>query len=262
MELADGKKYKIFRNGNPNLYIIKKRGQINICIKDFDYEKNDYVFGKWLRESYLDVELVKRYEEDDIAYCYLLFKKPEGQGELIEIVENKVILKDFMYDDCKVYDVEYRVDDAIIRICNNDSKTISFFSIKNGYVYGPTKYNKIKLYEEGALIDENLYVTEFGHLLYENFSSFVYKDDVEVGDVYFIGSSQKYILLHAKLGVCFLEPDEKESDIQKTELEFSRIERDENDKRRKRYDYYVFKYNTVTGFSSYNFVESTFYRKS
>ena len=93
--------------------------------------------------------------------CYILIQYQNDQACIKEIISKKIIVRSFDINSYKLYrNYFYNSDDRIIRFL--EEKTISLLSLKNGYIFGPYRYNSIEEYELGAIVDGKYAIEYYG----------------------------------------------------------------------------------------------------
>lgn len=203
-----------------------------------------------LEDIEFECRLIFRNEEHGSTdnFCYMLLKEDDGKAYVMEIFSKNILLKDIDYksvksikkrtifcDDWWLMEDEKRKDAALV-IWNKKEKQYSVFSIKEGYIYGPTHYNEIEELSCGVIIDEHIAVDNDGY-------TFDFADYEEDGGIYYNKEKNDYkILLDTDDSIFFtMEEDERDEDIVKLEYE------DPNGT-------IIYKYNKETGEQKKEFV--------
>ena len=198
----------------------------NIILDNIDYE----------------CKLILRSKDDSSAnrFCYMVFKDSRGKGYIMEIFSKNIILRDVNYNDIRsikkrvvsfdeyLYNDE-KSEDAVLTIWDKNKKQYSLYSIRKGYIFGPTNYNEIEEYLCGVIIDEHIAVENDGYIF--DFSN--YEEDC---GIYYNKEKDDYkILLDSEDGIFFtMEEDEWNQDIVKYRYE-------------NEYGTVIYKFNKETG---------------
>lgn len=146
-------------------------GQIKLYLGDKDGDDE-----LPLQESYYDIKLLMTQGRNRIANCheyvsyrkeknacYVLLKKGNGKGVLMELFEEKIILDDINWKNFKAKIVtEDGKNDLVIRLWDKRKHDYSIYSLLEGFIFGPYRYSTITEYCSCVIMDKNMYVDDYG----------------------------------------------------------------------------------------------------
>ena len=160
----------LFENKKNRVYILKKNGLFYVY-------KSDMIDGdirgrQWLSDSYLHVFSLWINNDNENPACYCLLENYLGDGFIMELISRKIVLENFNYFDCRSRSVifnnkkglEMKTIDTMVGFIDKRNKKFSLFSISNGFVYGPYKYNEIDEYKSGVVLDGKIMVMNSGFI--------------------------------------------------------------------------------------------------
>lgn len=170
--------------------VIVKSGYIRIVGSLLIDEENRY--RPWIKGRYKDFRYLSHKDELGIHCYYVLLKKTNGKGVLIELVNRETIMDDVDYDtfhQClpKVMDYCKHIVVPIISIWNKKEKTYALYTPSKGMIYGPYHYQEIEEYKYGVILDKRYAVCN--HAYYCDLSKFL-----NLGGVYYQKENNSYII--------------------------------------------------------------------
>lgn len=212
MHMIPGKKYVFFYDDKIKVYAIKKNGYIKILYHAYDQESSRD--QNWIDGLYKSIRFLCSYKNTGKVYwCYVILKNVKGGGQIIELV-NKIVIKDkFPYRIYAGYTCRENVipeddpGDCIIRFHDKSRRIYSLCNLNNNYIFTPYKYNSIKIYTNGVIIDNHVVVENDGNIYdvsnYNDLGESIYHDK----------KSNKYYIFLDFDGSLFyeLEPDANEN---------------------------------------------------
>ena len=191
-DIIENKKYQLYRfSKEREISIVKKEG-LYYFYEDTCLFGSDFV-EVWLSELFEDYNVILHKDGYD-GYCYVLLKKTNGRGVLIEIKTREIILEADDYEDIKGYSnrtiltktlpddlinpdnplesafkiakfrEEYSKEDALLVILEKRKSTCCVYSISEGYVFGPYNYKTIEEYKNGVILDCKFAIDKRGHV--------------------------------------------------------------------------------------------------
>lgn len=172
MKYKQNARYLTFVNKNDFRYFFIKEGS---RIK-FYVGRGGFVEEIPLQEAYYDVKLLMTSGNKDInsrvyyssrrcenEACYLLLKKGNGKGVIMELLEGKILLEGINWGNFKAGSrIVDQKDDVVIRVWDKQKCEFSLYSLLEGFIFGPYRYSTIIEYGCCVVMDENLYVDDDG----------------------------------------------------------------------------------------------------
>ena len=208
--------------------VIVKSGYIRIVGSLLIDEENRY--RPWIKGRYKDFRYLSHKDELGIHCYYVLLKKINGKGVLIELVKRETIMDDVDYDtfhQClpKVMDYCKHIVVPIISFWNKEEKTYALYTPSKGMVFGPYHYLVIEEYKYGVILDGNIALCNSG-----------YKADLStctnLGNVIYRQEDDEYLLFVDEDGALYRHMNKDEKDESMLYLKTKK---------------YFYKYNKVTG---------------
>lgn len=170
--------------------VIFKSGYIRIvCSLIIDEEKR---YRPWIKGRFKNFRFLSHKDELGIHCYYVLLKKINGKGILIELVKKEIVMDDVDYDtfhQClpKVMDYCKHIVVPVISFWNKKEKTYALYTPSKGMLYGPHHYQEIEEYKYGVILDKRYAVCN--HAYYCDLSKFL-----KLGGVYYQKESDSYII--------------------------------------------------------------------
>lgn len=184
--LFENKKIRVYSLGKKGLFYIYKSDMIDGDIKG----------RQWLSDTYLHVLPLWINNDNENPACYCLLENYLGDGFIMELISQKIVLKDFNYFDYKSRSevlnnkkgFEMKVIDTIVGFRDKRNKNFSLFSISNGFIFGPYTYNEIDEYKNGVVLDGKTMVMNSGFIKdIEGYS--------KIDELYYNESKDEYLLI-------------------------------------------------------------------
>lgn len=188
--------------------VIFKFGYVRIVGSLLIDEENRY--RSWIKGRYKDFRYLSHKDELGIHCYYVLLKKTNGKGVLIELVNRETIMDDVDYDtfhQClpKVMDYCKHIVVPIISIWNKKEKTYALYTPSKGMIYGPHHYLVIEEYKYGVILDGNIALCNSG-----------YKADLStctnLGNVFYCQEDDEYLLFVDEDGQLYRHMNKDEKD--------------------------------------------------
>lgn len=203
--------YMVFKKFNGKACIIEVVSK-NVILDDIEY----------------DCKLILRNKNKDSNkdFCYMLLKEKDGKAYIMDIFSKIIKLKDIYYksvksiekrtihcENCWTKD-EAELADALLSIDNEKDQLYSIFSIKEGFIFGPQKYEWIEELNYGVILDDHIAIEKDGYV-------FDFEKYERNGMLYFNKDKNDYkLLLDLEDGIFFtMEEDCIYSEIVKYEFE-------------------------------------------
>lgn len=122
----------------------------------------------WLKGRFKDLRVLCKKFDDYNQYCYVLLKKYNGEGVIVELISKRIIIKDFKHDvlkDClmNVRDYCKHIEIPVISFLDKEGKTFSLYTPSKGFVYGPYHYNEVEEFRYGVILDHRFAVCTHGY---------------------------------------------------------------------------------------------------
>ena len=184
--LFENKKIRVYSLGKNGLFYIYKSDMIDGDIKG----------RQWLSDSYLHVLPLWINNDNENPACYCLLENYLGDGFIMELISQKIVLKDFNYFDYRSRSevlnnkkgFEMKIIDTIVGFIDKRNNILSLFSISNGFVFGPYKYNELDEYKSGVVLDGKIIVMNSGFIKdIEGYS--------KIDELYYNESKDEYLLI-------------------------------------------------------------------
>lgn len=188
--------------------VILKSGYIRIVGSLFIDEDKRY--RPWIKGRFKDFRYLSDKDELGIQCYYVLLKKINGKGVLIELVKRETIMDDVDYDtfhQClpKVMDYCKHIVAPIISFWNKKEKTYALYTPSKGMIYGPYHYLVIEEYKYGVILDGNIALCNSG-----------YKADLStctnLGNVFYCQEDDEYLLFVDEDGQLYRHMNKDEKD--------------------------------------------------
>jgi len=201
--LFENKKIRIYSLGQNGLFYIYKSDMIDGDIRG----------RQWLSDSFLHVlPLWINYDNENPA-CYCLLENYLGDGFIMELISQKIVLKDFNYFDFRSKSevlnnkkgFEMKIIDTMVGFIDKQNKIFSLFSISNGFVFGPYTYTEIDEFKSGVVLDGKTIVMNSG-----------FTKDIEgyskIDELYYNEPKNQYLLISEITNKfpLILEPDDED----------------------------------------------------
>ncbi len=175
---------------------------------------------RWLNDEFLHINLIwDNSKNHDYPSCFYILENALGDACIIDLLNKKVILNNFDFVDYTgstlIYTKEsgYKVFDAHVRFVSRKNKTVSLYSIVNGFVFGPVQYDEIELYKNGFLLDHKSLYNNNGEL----FDVTGYVKEPNVGKVYYNEEKGNCILIIDYVSQLYITLYPDEDDVFKFE---------------------------------------------
>ena len=191
--------------------VIVKSGYIRIVGSLLIDEENRY--RPWIKGRYKDFRYLSHKDELGMHCYYVLLKKINGKGVLIELVKRETIMDDVDYDtfhQCLPHVMDYckHIVAPIISFWNKEEKTYALYTPSKGMIYGPHHYQEIEEYKYGVILDGKIALCNSG-----------YKADLStctnLGNVFYRQEDDEYLLFVDEDGQLYrhMNKDEKNESI-------------------------------------------------
>lgn len=201
----------LFENKRIRVYSMRKNGLYYIY-------KSDMIDGnirnrQWLTDSYLHVLPLWINNDNESPACYCLLENYLGDGFIMELISQEIVLKDFNYCDFRSRSevlnnkkgFEMKIIDTMVGFIDKRNKIFSLFSISNGFVFGPYTYNEIDVYKNGVVLDGKTMVMNSGFI--KNIEGYT-----KIDELYYNELKDEYLLISdiTNKFPLILVPDDKE----------------------------------------------------
>lgn len=208
--------------------VIVKSGYIRIVGSLLIDEENRY--RPWIKGRYKDFRYLSHKDELGIHCYYVLLKKINGKGVLIELVKKETIMDDVDYEtfhQClpKVMDYCKHIVVPVISFWNKKEKTYALYTPSKGMIYGPYHYLVIEEYKYGVILDGKIALCNSGYKA--DLSTFT-----NLGSVFYHQENDLYLLFVDEDGALYRHMNKDEKDESMLYLKTKK---------------YFYKYNKVTG---------------
>lgn len=145
----------------------------------------------WIKGRYKDLKMLCWKDERNYLYCYVLLKKLNGKGKIVELISKSVIVEDLNIDsfkNCLMKCLDYckHIEVPVISYLDKKQKTYTLYTPSKGIIYGPYHYNEVKEFRYGVVLDQRYAVCD--HAYHCDLSEYV-----NLGDVYYNREDNSYI---------------------------------------------------------------------
>lgn len=217
------KAYRLFRlDEDYQLIVIKSKG----LLKVYKREEYDEIYRDtlWLDDAFQKIVIImKSGARVDNKYCYVLLIDENGSHRIMELVSRKRILSEYQYNHLKIVhkEIEHNrfsgseILDVTYRVFNKKKKVYALYSLKEGYLFAPYKYDKIDVFCCGVILDDHIAVENNGEVI--NLANYERKDY----DIFIRKDKERYMLLLDQEGFMFyfLQKDDLDDNILIAETE-------------------------------------------
>lgn len=176
-----------------NIYAVIEDGAFRIFIHDIARNKDEI----WVNGQYNNMKFICKTDLlDTVKYYYVILKKLDGEGSLVDLLSGKILLENFRFDDFvdHNYYVSIENNKAVTHVGlwfnNKRDKEFSVFSIADmKYIVGPLNYNSIEICRNGVILDKRFAIEKLGRTI--DLSEYNYS---EKSRVYINKEKKKYLV--------------------------------------------------------------------
>ena len=184
----------------------------------------------WIKGRYKDLKILCWKDERNYLYCYVLLKKLNGKGKIVELISKSVIVEDLNIDsfkNCLMKCLDYckHIEVPVISYLDKKEKTYTQYTPSKGVIFGPYHYNEVEEFRYGVILDQRYAVCD--HAYHCDLSEYSC-----LGSVYKDKESDDYIIFVDEDKALFRHMGQDKNDESMLSVETKT---------------HIYKYNKVTG---------------
>lgn len=207
----------LFENNEMQIYSQRLNGLYYIFYSTPSTDSNSKI--RWINDEFINIILLwDDSKNKEYPKCYYLLENYLREAYIIDILNKKIILKDFERRDFKgsspVYNkkkgINYGIIDTYIRFVNQEEKKLSFYSLSKGLFIRSQSFDEIELYRNGYILNKKTLFNNIGDVR-EDITGYVKETKVE--NVYYNEQKGNCILLLDHVDKLFLVLESDEEDV-------------------------------------------------